>query len=386
MTIQRFISLAALSLAAALTLGACAAPSGTRECVNGTFCPLGTECSGDGTTCVTAGGCGNAVVAATEECDDGNVNGGDGCNQQCQIEKCGDGNVTSSSGEVCDDGNNVNGDGCSADCESNETCGNGTVDTAKGEVCDDGNIKDADGCAANCKSDESCNNGIVDMTVGEKCDDGMAVGGPCSPDCMGGTGCGNGEVVSPEECDDSGTNDADDCVVGTSMAYACKLARCGDGITAVDATGPRKEQCDGGKPDHTSPGPVETADCNIDCTLSVCGDGKVNGHDLEQCDDNNTVSGDGCDSNCKPTGCGNGVVTGTEVCDDGNANNGDSCDNNCKPTGCGNGVVTGTEVCDDGNANNGDGCDNNCTVTACGNGIPTTGEACDDGNPTNGDG
>ena len=38
-----------------LALAACASPSGTRECVNGTFCPLGTECSGDGTTCVTAG-------------------------------------------------------------------------------------------------------------------------------------------------------------------------------------------------------------------------------------------------------------------------------------------------------------------------------------------
>src|ERR1043165_6123133 len=98
MSILRFIWLAALALAA------CAAPSATRECVNGTFCPLGTECSGDGTTCITAGGCGNAIKSNTEECDDGNINDGDGCSRLCNIEKCGvgDGNVDSSADQTSD--------------------------------------------------------------------------------------------------------------------------------------------------------------------------------------------------------------------------------------------------------------------------------------------
>src|SRR5215212_293026 len=128
MMIQRLVSIAVLSFAAALA--GCAAPNGAQECVNGTFCPPGSECSGDGTTCVTAGGCGNAIKSATEECDDGNVIDGDGCSHLCNIESCGDGDVDSSSGEVCDDGNNVDGDGCSANCKSNETCGNGILDTA----------------------------------------------------------------------------------------------------------------------------------------------------------------------------------------------------------------------------------------------------------------
>jgi hypothetical protein len=36
---------------------------------------------------------------------------------------------------------------------------------------------------------------------------------------------------------------------------------------------------------------------------------------LETCDDGNVSSGDGCDSNCTPTGCGNGIRTGSEECD-----------------------------------------------------------------------
>ncbi|HWO26069.1 MAG TPA: DUF4215 domain-containing protein [Kofleriaceae bacterium] len=131
---------------------------------------------------------------------------------------------------------------------------------------------------------------------------------------------------------------------------------------------------------------METSTCNLDCTVSACGDGKVNGHANEQCDDGNNSNGDGCDSNCKPTGCGNSIQSAGEGCDDGNLVNGDGCDSNCKPTGCGNGIVTGPEQCDDGNSTNGDGCDNDCTATACGNDIPTTGEACDDGNSVNGDG
>jgi cysteine-rich repeat protein len=120
------------------------------------------------------------------------------------------------------------------------------------------------------------------------------------------------------------------------------------------------------------------------CSAVVCGDGVIGPG--ETCDDNNTTSGDGCDSNCTVTACGNGVITVGEVCDDGNATNDDGCDNNCTVTACGNGVPTGEEACDDGNMTEGDGCDSNCTVTACGNGVITAGETCDDANLTDGDG
>jgi cysteine-rich repeat protein len=301
---------------------------------------------------------------------------------------CGDGVVDPSTGEVCDDGNRALGDGCSADCRSTEVCGNGVVDGVRGEVCDDGNTSDGDGCSADCMSDETCGNEIVDTAAGEVCDDGIPVGGPCSFDCKSGLGCGNGELNAEigEECDDGDTNDADDCVVGTSAAYECRLARCGDGIVALDATGSRREQCDGGAPDHSSAGPVETASCDLDCTVPVCGDGTVNSHAGEQCDDGDGVNGNGCDSNCTPTRCGNGIVSAGEGCDDGNLVNGDGCDANCKPSGCGNGVVTGSEQCDDGNNVNADGCDNNCKLSGCGNGVTAGTETCDDGNLTDGDG
>jgi cysteine-rich repeat protein len=118
---------------------------------------------------------------------------------------------------------------------------------------------------------------------------------------------------------------------------------------------------------------------------AACGDGFIN-QDGELCDDGNLIDGDDCDSNCTPTGCGNGIPTAGELCDDGNLIDGDGCDSNCTPTGCGNGIPTAGELCDDGNQVNGDGCDNNCTTTACGNGVVTPPELCEDGNQVNGDG
>jgi cysteine-rich repeat protein len=61
--------------------------------------------------------------------------------------------------------------------------------------------------------------------------------------------------------------------------------------------------------------------------LVACGDGATD--PTEQCDDDNFVDGDGCDSNCTRTGCGNGVRTDGERCDDGNLTAGDGCDANC---------------------------------------------------------
>lgn len=86
------------------------------------------------------------------------------------------------------------------------------------------------------------------------------------------------------------------------------------------------------------------------------------------------------------TSCGNGLVEEAEVCDDGNTLDGDGCDRNCRPTLCGNALRTEGEECDDGNAENGDGCDENCTFSRCGNGIVGGGEECDDANADDTDG
>jgi cysteine-rich repeat protein len=64
--------------------------------------------------------CGNGILEAPEECDDGNIANGDGCSQLCKIEKCGDGLI--GQGEQCDDGNTVSGDGCSSTCQIESAC------------------------------------------------------------------------------------------------------------------------------------------------------------------------------------------------------------------------------------------------------------------------
>ena len=348
----------------------CANQPSAKVCQNGIVCPDGTTCAAAQAVCII-GTCGNGLVDPGETCDDGNINDGDGCSHNCKNEMCGNGDMDP--GEKCDDGNNVNGDGCSADCKSVEVCGNGIKDVD--EECDDGNTVSGDGCSADCKSTEVCGNGIKD--IHELCDDGGTPGG-CSDDCQGGTGCGDGQIdkdamgIPIEECDDGNANNNDDC-------HGCHLNVCGDNI--VQTTGHRHEDCDPG----TGGVAAQTAGCNIDCTTAKCGDGKVNPLNKtagatalgEQCDDGNTINGDGCDNNCTIPACGNKIVDPGEQCDDGNTNNGDGCDNNCTTTACGNGIKTMGEACDDGNTVGNDGCSAMCVVEVCGDHIPNNGEACD---------
>ena len=59
--------------------------------------------------------CGDSLVAADEECDDGNAGDGDACAPGCRWARCGDGHVWHPV-EECDDGNQENADGCTALC------------------------------------------------------------------------------------------------------------------------------------------------------------------------------------------------------------------------------------------------------------------------------
>lgn len=117
-------------------------------------------------------GCGDGVLAANEECDDGNNVSGDGCTANCNFElnykcptpgaacvktTCGDGKLEG--GEECDDGNTRPYDGCSSTCEKevvcpvgtgcNAVCGDGVKYAT--EECDDGNTQNGDGCSSSCK-------------------------------------------------------------------------------------------------------------------------------------------------------------------------------------------------------------------------------------------
>jgi cysteine-rich repeat protein len=90
-----------------------------------------------------------------------------------------------------------------------------------------------------------------------------------------------------------------------------------------------------------------------------CGNGVLDPG--EQCDDGNTVDGDGCDSTCVPTACGNGVPSAGEECDDGNTVDGDGCSAGCE-------IECASDAdCDDGDACTEDVCTAaRCTSRACG--------------------
>jgi cysteine-rich repeat protein len=358
-------------------------------------CDDGTNA--DGSTCehdCTLPVCGNGILdpGLNEACDAGSAasNNPDApCRPNCQLPRCGDGVVDSGRGELCDDGNNTAGDGCSGDCKSTEVCGNGIVDSAAGEVCDDSNMVGGDGCSADCRSTETCGNGVVDSGRGEVCDDGNNISGDgCSADCRSQEICGNGVVDTiNEQCDlgSGNSNNAD-----AACRVDCQLQRCGD---AILDTG-HGEQCDQG------PGNANTPDtCRPSCQLPRCGDGIMDTLHGEVCDDGNTVSGDGCSSDCNSNEtCGNGIidtVTG-EQCDNGiaNANTPDAtCRTNCARQKCGDGIVDDLfgEVCDLGaqNSNAADAaCRTNCQPQRCGDGVVdvAAGEVCDDSNVVSGDG
>ena len=173
--------------------------------------------------------CGDGIVSATEECDDGQANSPSGmCTPQCTTAYCGDGFVHVS--EACDDANNINEDACLNSCAA-AACGDGVVQQGV-ELCDDGNLNDSDACTSTCTL-ASCGDGVVQPP--EECDDGNASTADSCLNTCGPAGCGDGIVQSPEECDDGNLSDSDACL-GT-----CEQATCGDGEIYVGV-----EECDGG--------------------------------------------------------------------------------------------------------------------------------------------
>ncbi|MBU1165273.1 IPT/TIG domain-containing protein [Patescibacteria group bacterium] len=121
---------------------------GVKTCANGTVCTSDAECGGAPGSCAV-----RADISFGEECDDGNLNNGDGCSDKClnegSIYTCGNANTASGlyisavdnpwidTGEDCDDGNSDAGDGCS------QLCLNEGSDPSE---CDDGNADPGEEC------------------------------------------------------------------------------------------------------------------------------------------------------------------------------------------------------------------------------------------------
>lgn len=221
---------------------------------------------------------------------------------------------------------------------------------------------------------------------------GASSGGSSGRGSVTGGGAGEGgEQASGGTGDSVGRGGGTD--PGGGQGGEPTVAQCGNGV--VEGA----EACDDGarEPDDGCDSACEresgwtcTSDNPTICT-ERCGDGRRRGQEAMTggCDDGGTEPGDGCDdacriedgwvcagatSDCKHT-CGNGALEGTEECDDANSVTGDgcvscliedgyTCDNapsTCETT-CGDGIVAGDEECDDGNTTAGDGCDDTCAV------------------------
>jgi len=265
-----------------------------------------------------------------EECDcgkDNNDHTPNTCRKNCKLPYCGDG--VQDSCEACDQGirNSDKPNACRPNCVL-PFCGDGITDDFWGETCDDGNNRPGDGCDADCQKE--CGNGVVDPN--EQCDDGVYNSDTKANECR--TDCTN--------------------------------YRCGDGV--IDFT----EECDNGAANANTPNA-----CRPSCTHPTCGDGVVDTQWGENCDDANTVSGDGCDAQCHSE-CGDGKVGPGEECDNGDANSDvvpDACRSDCTRPTCGDGVRDSNEQCDTGaNTPQCQSC-----IVRCGNGVLEPGEECDNG-------
>ena len=225
--------------------------------------------------------------------------------------------------------------------------------------------------------------------------------------------CGDGVIEGTEQCDlgklnGTGVGCDSDCAFDCMADADCNTMNdpCDGTATCVAATvqGQMVKRCMPGTPlaDGTSCG-ANLFCVKMNCVAGSCGDGVVEAP--EECDDGNSVNGDGCDTDCKfscvssdPTrDCvSTNACVGNGTCDDAqhtctagsNVSDGTGCGSaqicvggTCIAATCGDGFVTPPEQCDFGMGNNvaGSGCQPNCTFSCTMN--PNS---CDDGNPCNG--
>ena len=386
-------------------------------CAAGTYSDNGLDMSSDGGAacrpCEGARYQEHAGKTSCERCPDGKNTLEPGASSLAQcVDKCGDGMKTEAEG--CDDGNLADGDGCSSACMAESgslckhthkqasacravACGDGLLDTSddgtRVEKCDDGNKEDGDGCSGAC-----------DIEAGARCDDTKAgAKSTCNP-----VVCGDGKIQQSadgsviEECDDGNAQDDDGCSAaclvqsgytcpeqGRHHSSKCRKVVCGDRTRDRSFDGVLNEACDDGNLDDAD---GCSATCAVEegyvcvgepaalhraskCSAVKCGDGfrESSGEVfpvVEECDDGNDVSGDGCSEFCK-------IEEGYECAEeDRSRKRSHDASHIAGPAGfysggkdtckrkevCGDGFRVGGEACDDGNTQDGDGCSAACQV------------------------
>lgn len=306
--------------------------AGVEDCDDGNIlpndgcsstCKSETSC-GDGTT-QPAGTDGVPGNSDDEQCDDGNTVNNDACSSNCKIEKCGDKtvqpagadtNIGTADDEQCDDANPDNTDVCTNACKWN-ICGDGfprpvpppAKAASPAQECDDGDLINNDECSNACKN-PICGDGVCN---------GAENSVSCFSDCALAL-CPAGSAVWPTLlCLPPPIHV---CLTPYTFPFCC----CSNSVvffstvsTALDTTRDgvlstpemsrgiiktiRNISTQNAESDFNSDETVDREDLRLlvkvirEFLAAVCGNSKVEAG--EQCDDGNSVSGDGCGESCK---------------------------------------------------------------------------------------
>ena len=295
--------------------GLCVHLANDAGCDDGNACTIGDHCAGG--LCANGGleDCDDQDVYTTDSCNP--VNGcvhllntapcddGDTCTtgDHCQLGDC-----TGSGSLTCNDGNPCTDDACDPQagctftpntapcndgnaCTAVDLCAAGACYGSQSPDCDDQNICTNDGCdiAAGCVNTNNtvgCNDGNL-CTVGDICAEGS-----CQP----------GGALN---CDDANGCTDDSCAPETGCVHTPNADGCNDGNACTENDACTNAECDGDVISCTDDDKCTTDSCNADsgCVYTpispCCGNGVKEAG--EQCDDGNSVAGDGCENNCTST-------------------------------------------------------------------------------------
>ena len=165
-------------------------------------------------SCLPAATCGDGIVQAGEQCDDGIANGtaSSCCTATCALQPSGAACTNGAVAGLCTGGADV----CAA-------CGDGV--TEAGELCDDG--------ASNGSAGSCCAAGCTLQPSGTACTTSGGATGTCTGSDDTCAGCGDGILVAGEQCDDGAANGTPNACCTAACALEAPNVPC----TAGECTG-----------------------------------------------------------------------------------------------------------------------------------------------------